>query len=71
MMIDLYSWFTDFSLRGTLQVSMLNRGFGGAKIKQVTYYANQIVLPYHPKKVIECLMGDHDPKPPYCVMRGQ
>jgi lysophospholipase L1-like esterase len=31
---------------------VMNRGFGGAKIKQVTYYADQIVMPYHPKAVV-------------------
>jgi len=31
---------------------VINRGFGGAKIKQVTYYADQIVLPYHPRAVV-------------------
>ncbi len=41
----------------TLQQDMaplpvINRGFGGAKIKQVTYYADQIVMPYHPKAVV-------------------
>jgi lysophospholipase L1-like esterase len=41
----------------TLQQDMaplhvINRGFGGAKIKQVTYYADQIVIPYHPRAVV-------------------
>ena len=31
---------------------VINRGFGGAKIKQVTYYADQIVIPYHPKAIV-------------------
>ncbi len=31
---------------------VINRGFGGAKIKQVTYYADQIVLPYHPQAIV-------------------
>ena len=31
---------------------VINRGFGGAKIKQVTYYADQIVIPYHPRAVV-------------------
>lgn len=41
----------------TLQQDMaplpvLNRGFGGAKINHVVYYADQIVTPYHPKAVV-------------------
>jgi lysophospholipase L1-like esterase len=31
---------------------VINRGFGGAKIKQVTYYADQIVIPYHPRAIV-------------------
>jgi lysophospholipase L1-like esterase len=31
---------------------VVNRGFGGAKIKQVAYYADQIVIPYHPRAVV-------------------
>lgn len=31
---------------------VINRGFGGAKIKQVTYYADQIVIPYRPRAVV-------------------
>ena len=31
---------------------VINRGFGGAKIKQVTYYADQIVIPYHPGAIV-------------------
>lgn len=30
----------------------LNRGFGGARIDQVTYYADRIVIPYHPRAVV-------------------
>ncbi|GAC1404484.1 MAG: SGNH/GDSL hydrolase family protein [Ktedonobacteraceae bacterium] len=30
----------------------INRGFGGAKIRQVTYYADQIVIPYRPRAVV-------------------
>jgi lysophospholipase L1-like esterase len=33
-------------------LSVINRGFGGAKIKQVTYYADQIVIPYHPRAIV-------------------
>lgn len=31
---------------------VINRGFGGAKIKQVTYYADQIVIPYRPRAIV-------------------
>lgn len=31
---------------------VLNRGFGGAQIHQVTYYADRIVLPYAPRAVV-------------------
>ena len=31
---------------------VINRGFGGAKIKQVTYYADQIVIHYHPRAIV-------------------
>jgi len=31
---------------------VINRGFGGAKINQVAYYADQIVIPYRPRAVV-------------------
>ncbi len=31
---------------------VINRGFGGSKIDQVAYYANRIVIPYHPCAVV-------------------
>jgi lysophospholipase L1-like esterase len=31
---------------------VINRGFGGAKIKQVAYYVDQIVIPYRPRAVV-------------------
>ncbi len=33
-------------------IPVINRGFGGAKIKQVIYYAGQIVIPYQPRAVV-------------------
>lgn len=44
---------------------VINRGFGGAKIHQVAYYADQIVTPYHPRAVV-LFAGTNDiawPKP--------
>jgi lysophospholipase L1-like esterase len=38
---------TDFS-----GVSVINRGFGGSEIHDSTYYANQIVFPYHPRAIV-------------------
>ncbi len=48
----------------TLPVDMaplpaLNRGFGGAQIHQVTYYADRIVLPYRPR-IIVFYAGEND-----------
>jgi lysophospholipase L1-like esterase len=31
---------------------VLNRGFGGAKIHQITHYADRIVLPYRPSAIV-------------------
>ena len=41
----------------TLEVDMaplpvINRGFGGSKMDQVTQYVDRIVLPYHPRAVV-------------------
>lgn len=40
-------------------LKVLNRGFGGSTIRQCTYYAPQIVLPYHPE-VIVLYAGEND-----------
>lgn len=31
---------------------VVNRGFGGSKIHQVTYYVNRVVIPYNPRAVV-------------------
>jgi hypothetical protein len=33
-------------------VSVLNRGFGGSRIPDVTFYADRIVLPYEPRGIV-------------------
>jgi lysophospholipase L1-like esterase len=40
-------------------VPTINRGFGGSRIADSTYYADRIVVPYHPKLVI-MYAGDND-----------
>ena len=39
--------------------NVLNRGFGGSTIKDVIYYAKDILLPYKPKQVI-IYCGEND-----------
>lgn len=44
---------------------VINRGFGGARINDVVYYADRIVTPYHPRAVV-LFAGTNDiagPKP--------
>ena len=38
---------------------VVNRGFGGSQIHQVTYYADRIVLPYKPRAVV-LYAGEND-----------
>jgi lysophospholipase L1-like esterase len=38
---------------------IINRGFGGSTIPDVTYYLNEIIVPYHPKQVV-IYCGDND-----------
>jgi lysophospholipase L1-like esterase len=40
-------------------VPVLNRGFGGSTLADVVYYADRIVLPYHPHLVV-LYAGDND-----------
>jgi lysophospholipase L1-like esterase len=40
-------------------VPAINRGFGGSAIADSTYYADRIVVPYHPKLII-MYAGDND-----------
>lgn len=48
---DVQSYFPGYKI--------INRGFGGSTLPDVIHYANDIILPYHPKQVmIYC--GDND-----------
>jgi len=38
---------------------VINRGFGGSTIPEVTYYADRIILPHHPK-IIVIYCGEND-----------
>lgn len=38
---------------------VINRGFGGSTIPEVTYYADRIILPHHPK-IIVLYCGEND-----------
>ncbi len=40
-------------------LKVLNRGFGGSQIHQVTYYADRIVLPFKPRAVV-LYAGEND-----------
>ena len=39
--------------------TIINRGFGGSTLPDVTLYANDIIIPYHPKQVV-IYCGDND-----------
>ena len=38
---------------------IINRGFGGSSIPEVTNYANDIIYPYHPKQIV-IYCGEND-----------
>lgn len=40
-------------------VATINRGFGGSRVRDTTYYADRIVTPYHPRAVV-FYAGDND-----------
>jgi len=40
-------------------IPVLNRGFGGSTIPEVTYYADRVLLPYNPK-IIVLYCGEND-----------
>ena len=40
-------------------VPVINRGFGGSAIADSTYYADRIVVPYHPRLIV-MYAGDND-----------
>lgn len=45
---------TDFPAR-----AVINRGFGGSRIADATYYADRLVAPYHPRAIV-LYAGDND-----------
>ncbi|UGB38065.1 SGNH/GDSL hydrolase family protein [Frateuria soli] len=45
---------TDFPGR-----AVINRGFGGSRIPDATYYADRLVAPYHPRAIV-LYAGDND-----------
>lgn len=40
-------------------IATINRGFGGSYIEDSTFYADRIVIPYHPRKIV-FFAGDND-----------
>lgn len=40
-------------------VAVINRGFGGSEIRDSTWYADRIVIPYKPRKIV-LYAGDND-----------
>jgi len=40
-------------------IKLLNRGFGGSTIPEVTHYADRIILPYHPS-ILVLYCGEND-----------
>src|SRR5581483_624834 len=40
-------------------VPVINRGFGGSEIADSTRYADRIVIPYHPRRIV-MYAGDND-----------
>ena len=60
--------------RDMAPLPVINRGFGGSKMQQVAYYADQIVTPYRPRAVV-LFAGTNDlgrfrPKTPQQVLDG-
>ena len=48
---DVQSYFPGYTI--------INRGFGGSGLKDVIFYANDVIMPYHPKQVV-IYCGDND-----------
>src|SRR5213596_1026689 len=48
---DVQSYFPNYTI--------INRGFGGSVLPDVIRYANDIIIPYHPKQVL-IYCGDND-----------
>ena len=58
---DTKKWFPD--------IKNINRGFGGSQINDSWYYAEDIIIPYHPKTIV-FYAGDNDTadgKPPEMI----
>jgi lysophospholipase L1-like esterase len=48
------------SLEGDMEpLRVINRGFGGAKIHQINYYFDRVVMPYNPSRIVY-YAGDND-----------
>jgi lysophospholipase L1-like esterase len=41
------------------EIAVINRGFGGSELADSVFYADQIVLPYHPKAIV-LYAGEND-----------
>ncbi len=48
---DVQSYFPDYKI--------INRGFGGSELTDVTRYANDIIIPYHPRQIV-IYAGEND-----------
>nr|WP_157062468.1 SGNH/GDSL hydrolase family protein [Pseudoxanthomonas dokdonensis] len=51
--------FWDSLARDFPDVAVLNRGFGGSEIRDSTWFADRIILPYRPRQVV-LYAGDND-----------
>lgn len=40
-------------------IPVINRGFGGSELRDITYYADRIIVPYAPRKIL-IYAGDND-----------
>lgn len=49
--LDVQSYFPSYTI--------INRGFGGSTLPDVIRYANDVIIPYHPKEVV-VYCGDND-----------
>jgi hypothetical protein len=48
---DVQSYFPNYTI--------INRGFGGSSLPDVIRYANDIIIPYHPKEIV-IYCGEND-----------
>lgn len=66
--VIVFTGSSSFTLWSTMErdlapLPVLNRGFGGARMRDVLYYAERIILPYHPRAVV-LFAGTNDIAPP-------